>query len=219
MASLQEVRAALKEPITDLAVLQQHLSTVVDHIQSSTSSSSSSSDRHSTTFEKSVAAIQALLLENALPAWSAVLEPEGEVKALLEDCFAPSASGDDRTDPSSDDLQRVWNPNQRQLATAYSAYQTLSSSLSSPTTSPHLYPIVIALTSTLVHRYSLIDLWKYAFGSSKTASDNRSGSFVWEQAVKLLVALPTRATNAYGRAREAGVQGISTEEIDQLNGS
>lgn len=199
MASLQEVKAALKEPIADLAVLQDHLSTIINHIHSSSSSSSGTS-----TFEKGIASVQGLLLENVLPAWSAIVE-EGKLKALLQECFAPLAEGTERRDPT-----------RKVLATAYSAYQTLSSSLSSPTTSPHLYPIIIHLTSTLVDRYSLSDLWNYAFDPPRTSSIGES--FIWEQAVKLVVALPTRVMNAYGRAREAGVQGISVEEVDRLNG-
>lgn len=200
MSSLQEIKAALKEPIEDLAVLQDHLSTVVEHIHASSPD---------TAFEKAIAAIQVLLLENVLPAWSAVVEEKEELRASLGECFAPLA---DRTAGESN---RTTETGRRMLATAYSAYQTLSSSLSSTKTAPQLLPLIIHLTTTLVERYSLSDLWHYAFNPSK--SSERGGAFVWEQAVKLLVVVPARTMNAYGRAREAGVR-IAEEDVDRLNG-
>jgi hypothetical protein len=200
MLSLQEVKAALKEPIADLAILQDHLSTIVERIHSSPSD---------TAFEKSIAAIQVLLLENVLPTWSAVVEENKELRALLEECFAP------RAERTTNESNRTTETGRRFLATAYSGHQTLSSSLSSTKTGPQLLPLIIHLTTTLVDRYSLSDLWTYAFNPLK--SSERGGAFVWEQAVKLVVAVPARTMNAYGRAREAGTA-VEVESVDRLNG-
>lgn len=212
MTSLQDVKAALKEPITDAAVLRNHLSTVIQQIHPSSSTSSGGQS----TFEKNIAAIQGTLLENVLPAWSGVVEEDEDVSCLVEECFAPEGSSGGGSDSRRGGKGARRHP-RRELATAYSGYHTLSNALSSSTTSPHLFPVIINLTSTLTTRYSLSDLWNHAFEAS-SSGDERGGSFIWEQSVKMAVALPARVMNAYGRVREAGVRGVEGEVVDRLNG-
>ncbi|KAJ9110815.1 hypothetical protein QFC22_006671 [Naganishia vaughanmartiniae] len=206
MSTFREVKSALKEPITQLSDLQRHLSAITDLILSHDSSSGSENSKSSTGFEKNIAAIQVLLLECVLPTWSAVIEQEESVKRSLEECFSPLRKTSDGIEDTKD---------QKRLATAYSSYQNLSLALSNPATSPQLYPLLISLTANLVNRYSIQDLWTYSRPS--TSSSGFGGDYVWEQSVKLLMALPTRVMNAYGRAREAGVQAVEEEEVDPLS--
>jgi hypothetical protein len=206
MSVLQEIKTSFKQPITDEAILRHHLSSIVEEIQSSTSSSHQ--------FEKNIAAVQGLVLENVIPAWSDVVNEDAEMRRLLEGCFAPEdSSSDGRPD---DDLKQR-QPNRRKLATAYSGYHTLSAFISNPKTSPHLFPLLISLLTTLTNRYTITSLWQHAFHSSSNSND-KGGKFVWEEAVKVVVGLPVRVMNAYGRAREAGVRDVSVEAVDGLNG-
>jgi hypothetical protein len=205
MSVLQEIKTSFKQPITDAAILRHHLSSIVEEIQSSTSSSHQ--------FEKNIAAVQGLVLENVIPAWSDVVNEDAEMRRLLEGCFAPEdSSSDGRPD---DDLKQR-QPNSRKLATAYSGYHTLSTSLSNAKTSPHLFPLLINLLTTLTTRYNLTSLWHHAFHSSN--SDDKGRTFIWEESVKMVVGWPMRVMNAYGRAREAGVRGVSVDDVDALNG-
>lgn len=199
MASLQDIKTALKEPIADAAILCDHLKTIHQQIQSSSPSNSN--------FDKSIAAVQSLLLENVLPTWATIIDEDPETRNLLEGCFAPGeikATEEKRQRHSS-----------RKLVTAYAGYHTLSTALSNPKTSPHLLPLIIYLTSTLTSRYGLAQLWHHAFTESQ---DERRGKFVWEEGVKMVVALPGRVMNAYGRMREAGVRGVDETDVDRLNG-
>ncbi|KAJ9092098.1 hypothetical protein QFC21_006963 [Naganishia friedmannii] len=211
MATFREIKAALKEPITQLSDLEHYLSTITDlvhpHGSSYSSGTGPENSKSSGSFEKNVAAIQALLLENVLPTWSAVIEQEESVKRLLQECFSPLRTTSDGGTNTNE---------QKLLATVYSSYQNLSLALHNPATSPQLYPLLISLTATLVDRYSIRDLWRYARPSTSSSGD--SGDYVWEQSVKLVIALPARVMNAYGRAREAGVQAVEVEEVDRLSG-
>lgn len=201
MSSLQEVKTAFKEPITDAAVLRSYLSSIAQEVQSSSSSPSHQ-------FEKNIAAVQVFVLENVVPAWSDIVDEDAEMRQLLEGCFAPE-------DSSSDDT-KTRRPSERKIATAYSGYHTLSTFLSNPKTSPHLFSLLLSLLTTLTTRYGLTSLWHHAFHSSK--SDDKGGKFVWEESVKIVVGLPMRVMNAYGRAREAGVRDVSVVVVDGLNG-
>ena len=200
MASLQDIKTALKEPIANAAVLCDHLKAIHQQIQSSGTSSNSN-------FEKSIAAVQSLLLENVLPTWGTIIDEDPEIGNFLEGCFAPG-----EINTAEDKRQRR---SSRELATAYAGYHTLSTALSNPKTSPHLLPLIIHLTSTLTSRYGLAQLWHHAFTESQ---DERRGKFMWEEGVKIVVALPGRVMNAYGRVREAGVQGVDEGTVDRLNG-
>lgn len=211
MATFREIKTALKEPITQLSDLQHHLTAVTDLVHSHGSSSSSASGSEvsssSSSFEKNIAAIQTLLLESVLPTWSAVIEQDESVKRLLEECFAPATTILDGSESPKD---------RKLLATVYSSYQNLSIALSNPATSPQLYPLLISLTASLVERYTIRDLWRYSRPS--TSSNGFGGNYIWEQAVKLLMALPARVMNVYGKAKEAGVQAMNVEEVDLLSG-
>ncbi|KAJ9118515.1 hypothetical protein QFC24_006168 [Naganishia onofrii] len=211
MATFRDIKTALKEPITQLSDLEHHLTAVTDLIHSRGSSSSSGNvskvSSSSSSFEKNIAAIQALLLESVLPTWSAVIEQDEGVKRLLEECFAPATTILDGSESTKD---------RKLLATVYSSYQNLSIALSNPATSPQLYPLLISLTATLADRYSIRDLWRYSRPS--TSSNGFGGDYIWEQVVKLLMALPARVMNVYGKAKEAGVRAMNVEEVDLLSG-
>jgi telomere length regulation protein len=194
-ASLRETRDALKSQLPDLEALDRHLQLPLRRLglcqepQSSSATWFDSSEpaEADMIIRRHLPNLQAALVERVVPTWLLSLKEDPMALAHLEAYFYPALP----TAPSPAQLH-----NARRVA--LSAYLVLAPLLGSPACPPQSREFVVAALERLALTYPIDSIYWAIWGTQSGGADQGRAELQWEEAIKVLVGLPTKVANAIG---------------------